>query len=121
MVNASMSANGVKLMRTVEFLQYTLKTGTGREFHKIMIEESAPLQRDAGIDIVAFGNSIHDEDSYYLIRAYDDPDHLEVSQEKFHRSDAWKSGPRAAIIDRIQTSVKSVLMLTNTTTDGLRY
>jgi len=107
-------------MRTVELLQYTLKAGTGREFHQIMVEESAPLHRDAGIDIIAFGNSMHDEDSYYLIRAYDDPEHLEASQEEFYRSDAWRSGPRAAIIDRIQTSMKSVLMLTDTATDGLR-
>jgi len=107
-------------MRTVELLQYILKAGTGREFHKIMVEVSATLHRDAGIDIVAFGNSIHDEDSYYLIRAYDDPEHLETSQAEFYRSDAWRSGPRAAIIERIQTSVKTVLMLSNTATDGLR-
>lgn len=107
-------------MRTVELLQYTLKAFTGQEFHQIMVEESIPLHRDAGIDIIAFGNSLHDEDSYYLIRAYDDPGHLEASQKAFYLSDAWQSGPRAAIIDRIQTSVKSVLMLTDTAINGLR-
>jgi len=107
-------------MKTVELLQYTLKAGTGREFHQIMVEESIPLHRDAGIDIIAFGNSMHDEDSYYLIRAYDNPEHLNASQKAFYRSDAWRSGPRVAIIERIQTSVKSVLMLTETATNGLR-
>lgn len=107
-------------MKTVELLQYTLKAGTGREFHQIMVEESIPLHRDAGIDIIAFGNSMHDEDSYYLIRAYDNPGHLNASQKAFYRSDAWRSGPRVAIIERIQTSVKSVLMLTETATNGLR-
>lgn len=107
-------------MKTVELLQYSLKAGTGREFHQIMIEESIPLHRDAGIDIIAFGNSTHDEDSYYLIRAYDDPEHLDASQRAFYCSDAWRSGPRDAIIERIQTSLKSVLMLTDTATDGLR-
>jgi len=107
-------------MKKVELLQYTLKAGTGREFHQIMLEESIPLHRDAGIDIIAFGNSMHDEDSYYLIRAYDNPEHLNASQKAFYRSDAWRSGPRVAIIERIQTSVKSVLMLTETATNGLR-
>lgn len=107
-------------MRTVELLQYTLKAGTGREFHQIMVEESIPLHHDVGIDIIAFGNSVHDEDSYYLIRAYDNLEHLDASQKAFYLSDAWRLGPRVAIIDRIQTSVKSVIMLTDTATDGLR-
>ncbi|MGV8926426.1 MAG: NIPSNAP family protein [Ewingella sp.] len=107
-------------MKIVELLQYTLKPGTGHDFHKIMVEQSVPLHRDAGIDVVCFGNSIHDEDSYYLIRTYDDLEHLKSSQEAFYSGDAWRFGPRAAIIDRIQTSVKSVLTLTLTAIDALR-
>lgn len=107
-------------MKIVELLQYTLKSGTGRDFHRIMVEQSAPLHREAGIDIVSFGNSLHDEDSYYLIRAYADIEHMKVSQNVFYSSDVWKNGPRAAIIDRIQTSVKSVLTLTEAATEGLR-
>ncbi len=30
-------------MKTVEFLLYTLKPGTGNEFHRIMKEQSAPV------------------------------------------------------------------------------
>lgn len=107
-------------MRTVELLQYILKTGTGREFHKIMVEKSAPLHYAAGIDIVAFGNSMHDEDSYYLIRAFDDIEHMKSSQAAFYMSDEWKHGPREAIIERIQTSVKSVITLPGMAIDGLR-
>ncbi|WP_061720395.1 NIPSNAP family protein [Enterobacter ludwigii] len=107
-------------MRAVELLQYILKPGTGREFHKIMVEISAPLHRGAGIDIIAFGNSIHDEDSYYLIRSFDDIEHMKTSQDKFYMSDEWKNGPRQAIIERIQTSVKSVLILPTMAIDGLR-
>jgi quinol monooxygenase YgiN len=111
---------GIRMMKTVELLQYTLKPGTGRDFHKIMVEQSIPLHREAGMDVVSFGNSQHDEDSYYLIRAYDDLEHLKSSQEEFYSSNAWRAGPRAAIVDRIQSSVKSVLILTSTATDGLR-
>ncbi|MDF2911905.1 MAG: family containing protein [Pantoea agglomerans] len=63
---------------------------------------------------------MHDEDSYYLIRAYNNPDHLDASQKAFYLSDGWRLEPRVAIIDRIQTSVKSVFVLTDTATDGLR-
>ncbi|MCE0801184.1 NIPSNAP family protein [Buttiauxella sp. S04-F03] len=107
-------------MRIVEILQYTLKRGTGNAFHKIMVEQSTPLHRASGMDIVSFGNSIHDEDSYYLIRSFDDPAHLKSSQDEFYRSDAWINGPRTEIIDRIETSVKSVLILGAKVVDNLR-
>ena len=107
-------------MKTVEFLQYTLNPGTGRDFHNIMIKQSIPLHIASGMDIVAFGNSEHDEDSYYLIRAYDNLGHLEESQDVFYSSDNWKNGPRAAIIGRIKVSVKSVVTLNVSVVDGLR-
>lgn len=62
------------------------------------------------MDVVSFGNSIIDKNSYYLIRAYDDPEHLKTSQDAFYSSDAWREGPRSAIIERIETSVKSVMI-----------
>ena len=70
-------------MKTVEFLLYTLKPGTGKDFHRIMTEESAPLHRSAGMDIISFGISAHDNDAYYLIRAYNSLSQLKSSQEFF--------------------------------------
>ena len=57
--------------RIVEILQYTLKKDSGEEFHQIMHEVSVPLHTRNGIDVVAYGNSLHDPDSYYLIRAFE--------------------------------------------------
>ncbi|MBW1212174.1 MULTISPECIES: NIPSNAP family protein [Pantoea] len=107
-------------MKAVEFLLYTLKPGTGKDFHRIMTEESAPLHRSAGMDIVSFGNSAHDDDAYYLIRAYDSLSSLKSSQESFYNSEEWHLGPRQAIIDRINTSVKSVLNLSDSAIEKLR-
>lgn len=107
-------------MRIVELLQYTLEPGTGQEFHLVMVEISAHLHHQAGIDVVAFGCSLHDEDSYYLLRAFDDIEHMKASQEAFYGSEAWQKGPRQAIIERIKASVKSVMNLPETVIDGLR-
>jgi len=107
-------------MRTVELLQYILQPGTGQEFHEIMVGKSAPLHRGAGIDIVAFGCSLHDEDSYYLLRAYDNIEHMNASQEAFYGSEAWQKGPGTALIERIKTSVKSVITMPETVIAGLR-
>ncbi|PVZ87801.1 NIPSNAP family protein [Serratia sp. S1B] len=107
-------------MKTVEILLYTLKPGAGHEFHQIMQEVSVPLHRSIGMDVVTYGNSLHDNDSYYLIRAYDSLEHLEKSQDEFYWSEAWRKGPREAIIDRILTSVKSVIKLDDISISNLR-
>ncbi len=100
-------------MKTVEILQYRLKPGSGRNFHLIMATHSAPLHRAAGIDIVIFGNSLTDEESYFLIRAFDSPAHLRSSLAAFYASDAWRNGPRNAIIAQIDSSWASVLQLSD--------
>lgn len=107
-------------MKTVEILLYTLEPNTGHEFHKIMQDVSVPLHRSVGMDVVTYGNSLHSTDSYYLIRAYDSLEHLEISQDEFYRSDAWINGPRETIIDRILTSVKSVIKLDDISINDLR-
>lgn len=106
--------------RIVEILQYTLKKGSGEEFHQIMREVSVPLHAKNGIDVVAYGNSLHDADSYYLIRAFDSEEQMKSVLEDFYASVGWRSGPREAIISRIELSLKSVLSLPQSGIDRLR-
>ncbi len=107
--------------RTVEILLYTLKPGTGREFHAIMSELSVPLHEHAGMDVVAHGVSAHDADAYFLIRAYASLAHLETTQTDFYASDGWRNGPRAEIISRIASSQRSVVVMPDDAVDALRH
>ena len=52
------------MSRWVEFRAYSLKPGTRDEFHRLVVEESMPLLDRHAMDVVAFGSSQHDEDSY---------------------------------------------------------
>lgn len=106
--------------KTVEILTYALKKGAGCSFHKIMTEVSIPLHRKVGIDVVCYGNSLHGVDSYFFIRAFDSTEHLENIQNELYKSDAWRAGPRVAIIDMIERSMKSVLIISNTALDEMR-
>lgn len=106
--------------RIVEILQYTLKKGSGEEFHRVMLEVSVPLHARNGIDVVAYGNSLHDADSYYLIRAFDSEEQMKSVLDDFYASEGWRSGPREAIISRIELSLKSVLSLPQSGIDRLR-
>jgi len=106
--------------RVVEILQYTLHQGSGADFHTMMREISVPLHRQHGIDVVAFANSLHDADSYCLIRAFDNLQHMAHVLDTFYASDDWRLGPRQEIINRIEVSLKTVLSLPSVSINALR-
>ncbi|EMB3081238.1 NIPSNAP family protein [Providencia rettgeri] len=108
------------MKKIVEILQYTLHQGSGTAFHSIMKEISVPLHQCHGIDVVSFGNSLHDQDCYYLIRAFDSIDNMNTILDSFYASPDWRLGPRETIIDAIEKSIKTVISLPLVSLNGLR-
>ncbi|EPV8384675.1 NIPSNAP family protein [Enterobacter cloacae] len=106
--------------QTVEILQYTLRKGSGAAFHAIMQEISVPLHQSHGIDVVSFGNSLHDPDCYYLIRAFDSAESMAAVLDAFYASDDWRSGPREDIVGSIENCIKTVISLPSESVKGLR-
>lgn len=104
----------------VEIRSYNLKPGTRANFHQMFIDESLPMLKRWGVDVVAFGPSPHDEDSYYLIRAYQDLADRQRSQDEFYGSDEWRQGPREPLIAMIDTYTSVVLEVDEATLRGLR-
>ncbi len=72
------------------------------------------------VDVVAYGPSLHDANSYYLIRRYDSLAHREESEAAFYGSDEWRKGPREAILALIENYAEIVLALDEVTVQGLR-
>lgn len=99
------------MRRVVEIRSYKLRSSTGATFHALVSQQSVPLHRAAGIDVVAYGQSLHDPDAYYLIRSYENMEHLRSSQESFYASSAWRQGPREAIVDLIEFDANAVMWL----------
>lgn len=58
--------------RLLELRLFTVHPGTREEFDRVSREGTVPLMREIGIDVVACGPSLYDEDTYYLLRAFDD-------------------------------------------------
>jgi len=104
----------------VEFRSYNLKPGTRDEFHRLLVEQSMPMLKSWNMDVVAYGPSQHDENSYYLIRRFDSLAHHKQSEDAFYGSDEWKQGPREAIIACIENYTEFVLELDDATVQGLR-
>jgi hypothetical protein len=105
---------------TLEIRTYNLKPGTRAEFHRLMTEVSLPMLHRWQVDVVACGPSTHDEDSYYLMRAYASLEQRQQSQDAFYGSDEWLQGPREAILALIESYTTLVLPLDSATVDALR-
>ena len=108
------------MKRYVEVRSYNLKPGRREEFHRMVLDRSMPLVRKWKVDVVDFGPSLHDEDSYYLIRAYGSLAERASSHEAFYASPEWRQGPREAILALIESDTSVVLELEETTVDLLR-
>jgi len=93
----------------IEIRTYKLVAGSGAEFHRLVVEESLPMLERWGVDVVAFGPSLDDDDRYYLIRSYPSLDERQRSQDAFYGSDEWRRGPREAIVSRIESDISVVL------------
>jgi hypothetical protein len=104
----------------VEIRSYNLKPGARDEFHRLVLERSMPMLERWNVDVVAFGPSPHDEDSYYLIRRYESLADRERSQDAFYGSDEWRKGPREAIVALIVSDTSVVIELDEAAVQGLR-
>jgi len=89
----------------IEIRTYRLHPGTGADFVRVMREEALPMLASAGIRVLAAGESLVAEDGHeeaYLIRAFDSLRDRDQQETAFYDSDAWRKGPRQAIVSRIE-------------------
>lgn len=108
------------MKKFVEIRSYNLKPGTRAEFHRVASAESIPMLKRWGVDVVAFGPSPHDGDTYYLIRAYQSLADRQASQDTFYGSAEWRDGPRAAMVAPIVSYTSIVIEMEPQVVDALR-
>jgi hypothetical protein len=86
----------------IEIRIYKLKKGTGKVYEKVFTEESLPMLKRWNVQVVAYGFSLDDDETFYLMRSYKDLDDRQQSQDAFYGSYEWKLGPREAILACIE-------------------
>jgi hypothetical protein len=77
-----------------------------------MRDDSVPLLEKHGIAVVDCGASLVDEngaEEAYLIRSFGSLEEREEQEASFYSSEAWRRGPREAIVSRIENSHTIVL------------
>ena len=104
----------------VEIRSYNLKPGTRDRFHQLFLKEALPMLRRWKVDVIAYGPSLHDQDSYFLMRGFDGVDVRQKSEDAFYGSDEWIKGPRERVLADIDSYTTIVIHLDEATTQGLR-
>ena len=107
----------------LEIRTYRLAPGTRDEFVRVMQEESIPLLRKAGIDVVDSGPSLFAEDGHeqaYLMRAFASLEQLQEQEDAFYSSPEWLEGPRTAIVTPIVQYHAIAIEVTAAAVEALR-
>lgn len=92
-----------------EIRVYKLKTGRGKEFLKVFTEQSIPMLKRWNINLVSYGLSLIDTDSFHLIRNYETIEQRKESQDAFYSSEEWINGPEKQIMDCIESYHTSIV------------
>ncbi|MGH3128990.1 MAG: NIPSNAP family protein [Gaiellaceae bacterium] len=103
----------------MEIRSYRLKAGSGAAFHRLVVGESMPMLERWGVDVIAFGPSLDDDDLYVLIRGYASVAELRRSQDAFYGSDEWRDGPREAIVSLIESDISVVIPAASLSIEGV--
>jgi hypothetical protein len=106
--------------RIVEIRSYNLKAGTRDRFHERFEREALPMLRRFKVDVVAYGPSLHDRDSYFLMRSFASVEDRQRSEDAFYGSDEWRQGPREAVLADIESYTTVVVRFDDATLRGLR-
>src|SRR5688572_5626276 len=114
------SMANLNMNHIIEIRSLNLKPGSRKEFHRLYIEEALPLLKRWKFDVVAHGQSLHDENSYYVIRSYDSLAQREAMEDTYYASDDWRKGPREAILALMENYSDVVFEVDEATLQGLR-
>lgn len=106
--------------RVVEIRSYNLKPGTRAQFQALFEREALPMLERWKVDVVAYGPSPHDQDSWFLMRGFASVEQRQRDEDAFYGSDEWIKGPRAAILAGIDTYATIVIPVDEATLAGLR-
>jgi hypothetical protein len=103
-----------------EIRSLNLKPGSREKFHSLYGERALPLLKRWHFDVVAHGPSLHDENTYYVIRRYDNLAQREQMEDAYYASDDWRKGPREAMLALIESYTDVVFEVDEVTVQGLR-
>jgi hypothetical protein len=92
----------------LEMRLFRVHPGTRDEFHRISHEGTVPLMRRFGIDVLAYGPAVNNDDTYYLLRAFATEDQRKEQARTLYASPEWENefdAPVMGMIDDYRITV----------------
>lgn len=86
----------------VEIRSYNLKPGSRDRFHQTFLKDALPMLRRWKVDVVSYGPSLHDKDSYFLMRGFAGIEQRQQAEDAFY---AATNGSRARASEFFRTSI----------------
>jgi hypothetical protein len=86
----------------IEVLTLDIKPGRRDEFDELYVNKALPPLRKWNFNVVAHGPSLHDVNSYYIIRSFKSLEDRQTSEDAYYNSDDWKNGPRSAVMALVE-------------------
>ena len=117
---APLTAQRTVESRVLEIRSYNLKPGARDRFHQLFVREALPMLKRWSVDVVAYGPSLHDDNSYFLMRSFPGVVERQQREDAFYGSAEWRNGPREAILADIDTYTTIVIAVDEATLGGLR-
>ena len=93
----------MKTDEAVELRVYTLKAGTRARFEQRFSKQILPMLKRAGITVVHAGPSLHDDNSFCLIRAFPSLEVREQQLAEFYGSEEWLTRHDDAVMAMIDS------------------
>ena len=106
--------------KIIEIRSYNLKPGTRGQFQRLFEQEALPMLQRWKVDVVVYGPSQHDQDSWFLMRGFPGIEERQRSEDAFYGSAEWIKGPREKILAGIDTYATVVIAVDEATLRGLR-
>ncbi len=106
--------------RILEIRTYKLKPDCHEAFLQEYIDKCVPMLISWPIDLVFFGLSEVDSDSFIAMRAFDSFDERQAKEDAFYSSDQWQSGPRETILSMIENYHDVTITMNSVAIEALR-
>lgn len=89
--------------RFVELRLFRLHPGNRERFAARFADQLLPLHQRHGIKVVAWGPSLHDQDSFYVVRAHPSVEARQEAMDAMLGSDEWLMDQEETVLEMIES------------------
>jgi len=89
--------------RVVEFRMFRLHPGQRDDFAARFRDQLLPMHQRHGIDVISWGASLHDQNSFYVIRAYPSVEARQDALDALFGSDEWLMNQEDEVLGMIES------------------